>query len=133
MKASEHLGKILEKIKATHWGQGSYVIEEGPHPLLCVLGLMHWTAMGDDALTEEEDWEFDYDTTYPAYNYLNTIIVGIPRHPEEEKCFDPECYCHNDSATFEDIVSFNDSSHTTRDNIAKAVEQAIELAKADGN
>lgn len=133
MKASEHLGKILEKIKATHWGQGSYVIEVEDHPLLCVLGLMHWTAVGDVVLSEDEEWEFEYDDKYPAYNYLNTIAIGIPRHQPIEKCFDPECYCHNDSPNFEDIVSFNDHSRTTRDDIAKVVEQAMALAKADGN
>lgn len=127
MKASEHLGKMLERINQTHWGKGSFVIERGEHPKLCVLGLMHWTAVGDSAMDDlTGDDEMDFEM-YAAYSYLRNTIDEEPL-PEDLR--DSE---YDDGTWSDDVVDFNDALVTTREDVARVVEKAMVLAKESGD
>lgn len=126
MRASEHLGKMLERIKQTHWGKGNFVIERGEHPKLCVLGLMHWTAVGDSAMNElTDDDELDFDM-YAAYSYLRDVI---DEEPLPEGLSDE----YDDGTWSDDVVEFNDAIVTTREDIARVVEKAMVLAEESGD
>lgn len=133
MKASEHLSRILEKVKATHWGQGSFVVEKGKHPKLCLLGLTYWTS-DDEVTLDEEDWPDLEFEAYGAVQYLSKVIDDEPL-PEGmlEACDDPNCIYHTDATWGEDIADFNDYPETTRDDIIRVVEKAMALAQTSGD
>lgn len=126
MKASEHLGKILERVNQTHWGKGDFVVSRGEHPTFCLLGLMHWTAVGDDAIRDfenEEELQFDL---YNAHGYLQAVIDEEPLPEEINDGLD-------DGTWDDDIVSFNDSIVTTREDVARVVEKAMIRARESGD
>lgn len=128
MRASEHLGRILERINQTHWGKGSFLINKGEHPTFCLLGLMHWTAVGDSAIADfEGDDEFNFDLMYNSHAYLQTALDAEPL-PEELRESESEYETWDD-----DIVAFNDAAVTTREDVARVVEKAMVLAKESGD
>ena len=129
MRASEHLGKMLERIKQTHWGKGSFLINKGEHPTFCLLGLMHWTAVGDSAIEDFDsgDAEFEFDDLYSAHAYLRQVLDDEPMPVE---LWDEES---TDNTWDDDIVEFNDAAITTREDVARVVEKAMVLAKESGD
>lgn len=132
MKASEHLGRILKRVKDTHWGKGSFVVEVGEHPKLCLLGLMHWTSEGDSVL-EDPDWTeeiVDFEK-YGAFGYLGQAIDGEPL--PEELLGDSESPFYSGVTWGDDIADFNDYEGTTREDIIRVVEKAMVLAKINGD
>lgn len=127
MKASEHLGKILDRINQTHWGKGRFVVSKGEHPTFCLLGLMHWTAVGDSAIVDfANDEEFDFGMIYDAHSYLEAALDAEPLPEEINDGLD-------DGTWDDDIVVFNDAAITTREDVARVVEKAMVLAKESGD